>query len=150
MCNIWAHICTSQSRSVEPKQLAINSTIVRAQTQALTIKNKIQLSWLYIIMVNVQSHSMLNLTNLHSMYTPFNFFFFFFCFVLCGMVAGIDEMWRSWKFQLFVLFCFVFSCFVGYSDLNFRCFSTKNAKYIATWKTTLRGAKFCDKPPCNV
>ena len=45
------------------------------------------------------------------------------------------------------LFCFVyFSCFAGYSDLNFRCFSTKNAKYIATWKTTLRGAKFCDFP----
>ena len=31
------------SKQIETKQLAINSTIVRAQTQALTIK--MQLSW---------------------------------------------------------------------------------------------------------
>ena len=36
-------------------------------------------------------------------------------------------MWRSWKFQLFVCFFFFFFFHVLYSNLNFRCFSTKNA-----------------------
>ena len=88
---------------------------------------------------------MLNLTEtckVHTHYTPF--IFFSFC-----VVAGIDEMRRSWKFQL--LFVCLFVSIVLYSDLNFMCFSTKNAPwYAATWKITLRGAKFCDKPPYNV
>ena len=61
------------------------------------------------------SHSMLNLTNLHRMYTPFNFF----CFVWYGS-------WYWWNVKILKIstFCFVtflccFSCFVGYSDLNF-------------------------------
>ena len=37
-CVISRHTCTIISKQIETKQLAINSTIVRAQTQALTIK----------------------------------------------------------------------------------------------------------------
>ena len=98
---------------------------------------------IYCCPLNVQSHSMLNLTYL-TVCTPPSIFLFF---VWYGS-------WYWWNVKILKMstFCFVlFFFFVGYSDLNFRCFSTKNAMwYVATWKTTLRGAKFCDKPPCNV
>ena len=93
----------------------------------------------------VISSNMLNLTNLHCTYTPS--IFFLFC-----VVAGIDEREDPENFNFVFVFClFVLFFHVLYSDLNFRCFITKNAMwYVATWKTPLTGAKFCDKPPYNV
>ena len=54
------------------------------------------------------NHAKLDL-NLQGTYTPFNFFSF------C-VVAGIDEMRRSWKFQLLFVCLFFLYCFVQRSQ----------------------------------
>ena len=67
------------SKQIETKQLAINSTIVRAQTQALTIKMQNDNHG------NVQSHSMpLKLDQLAPYVHPLQIFLFCFCFVWYG------------------------------------------------------------------